>query len=114
MFALEPLQTVASASGRLSVAIRTWPSPPVKGVNVVQYVVASGDGAGTGGLAIDVVPWMPADGHGTSVVPAVVDQGGGVYQIDRVYLFMQGRWELRSRIAAGAQSDSAVPTLDVR
>jgi hypothetical protein len=64
------------------------------------------------GLRVDVVPWMPVMGHGTSVIPTVTPSGRGIYVITNVYLYMPGRWELRSKFSDGVQ-DSAAPTFDV-
>ena len=112
-FPAEAFAVLPSDSGTLQVAVRTWPQPPVKGVDAVQYVVTDADGNGVDGLDLTVVPWMPAHGHGTSVGTVVAPQGGGVYQITEVYLYMDGHWELRSTFSGGAAPDSIAPAFDV-
>ena len=108
-----PLLTTKSATASLNLEVRTSPQPPVQGIQEAQLVITdSASGAPIDGLSITVVPWMPAMGHGTSLVPTVSAQGKGVYEIDQLSLFMGGEWELRLAIT-GPYQDTANPTFNV-
>jgi hypothetical protein len=107
------LSTVPSQSGALSIEVRTAPEqPPSRGPSSVQYRITGTDGNPVDGLVINAVPWMPAMGHGASVVPTVAPTGGGLYVISDVDLFMAGQWELRTTFA-GPPQDSVTPTFDI-
>jgi len=112
-FPPEPLVTLASDSGRWQVAVRTSPQPPTKGVDAVQFQITDADGASVDGLAVTAVPWMTAHGHGTSARTRVIAQGLGIYQIENVYLYMDGRWELRSTLASEDVAEAVTPIFDV-
>jgi hypothetical protein len=109
-----PLLTVDSASGTLRIAVFTNPQPPTSGNVAVRYVITSvASSQPLDGLSLAVIPWMPAMGHGTSVMPSVSAGGPGIYDLASVYLFMAGQWQLRTTITGGA-SDSAAPDLMVQ
>jgi hypothetical protein len=112
-FPADPLATLASASGALSLAVRTSPSqPPTRGTSAVELTVTDAKGAALAGLDVAVEPWMPAMGHGASVVPTVSEEGGGRYVAREVDLFMPGRWELRTTFS-GSVSDHATVVFDI-
>jgi hypothetical protein len=114
-FPPDALTTAIAVSGNLTIAVRTSPQPPTRGLDFVQYAVTDKTGAPVDGLGLTIVPWMPADGHGTSIAPVVVPRGAGIYEIDNVDLFMAGHWELRSAITAAPDGDdSVVPSVDVQ
>ncbi len=95
-------------------AVFTNPQPPTVGSVAVRYVITdSASKKPVDGLSLTIVPWMPAMGHGTSVVPLVSPAGTGVYNLSNVYLFMAGQWQLRTTIGGGT-SDSAAPELMVQ
>ena len=99
----------------LNVELRTSPNqPPVRGVIRAELRVTDASGAPRDGLAIDVVPWMAAHGHGASVVPVVTASGDGVYRIERLDLAMPGTWQLRLAFKASDLDAHATTTLDVR
>jgi hypothetical protein len=105
--------TTASESGALTLEVRTSPDqPPSRGDISVEYRITGADGAPAEGLEIAVEPWMPAMGHGASIVPVVADDGEGRYVVSSVDLFMAGTWELRTTIA-GSLQDSATPTFQI-
>ena len=112
-FPPEPLTTLTTSGGRWQVAVRTSPQPPIKGVDAVQFQITDADGTGVDGLAVTAVPWMTAHGHGTSARTQVIPQGLGVYQIENVYLYMDGRWELRSTLVSEDATDAVTPIFDV-
>ncbi len=113
-FAEAPTTALSSLAGHFHVLERTSPSPVVRGLNAFEVEVRDADGAPVVGALLSATPWMPAHGHGTSVVPSIVDEGGGVYEIDEVLFYMPGRWELRTEIAQAGASDLVVATFDVR
>jgi hypothetical protein len=111
-FPADPYTTMTSDSGALVVDVRTSPQPPSRGTIEVQLTVTkAGDGTPVDGLSLAVEPWMPAMGHGTST-PTVAPQGGGVYLVTEVYLYMPGVWELRTTLA-GATTDHATAQLTI-
>ncbi len=111
-FKAGPLVTTQSATGALSLDVRTSPQPPIQGIEEAQLVITDATGKPVDGLRISVVPWMPAMGHGTSLIPTVEAQGNGVYQVNQLSLFMGGEWELRLAIDGPVQ-DTANPEFDV-
>lgn len=105
-----PYATVTSEAGALTLAVRTSPSqPPTRGRIAVEYTVIAGPAEE---LDLEVIPWMPAMGHGTSTTPVVEAAGGGRYRVTGVELFMPGRWELRTAIS-GAVTDHAIVSLQI-
>jgi hypothetical protein len=112
-FPADPYVSVASDSGALRVAVRTSPSqPPPRGTCEVEMTITDPSGAPVDGLALAVVPWMPAHGHGSSVKPSVAPEGQGKYLLSDVNLFMPGTWELRTSIS-GTVTDHVAPSLSV-
>lgn len=113
-FAAEPLANATSDSGGYTVAIRTAPDqPPTRGTSIVELSIRSAStGEPLDGLSIGVVPWMPAMGHGSSVVPTVTPGGQGTYVVSNVSLYMPGRWELRTSIS-GMTNDSITFAFDI-
>jgi len=110
----DPLQAISSDSGKLRIEIRTGPQqPPSRGNQTVEFVVVDAmTGAPEPGLMLDVIPWMPAMGHGTSLTPSVSETAPGTYVITNVGLFMPGTWELRTSIA-GTVTDHAAPSFQI-
>ena len=112
-FPAEPYTTTTSSTGALVIDVRTSPQPPSIGTNDVQLsITRASDGTPVDGLTVDVEPWMPSMGHGTSST-TVTPQGGGMYLVTDVYLYMQGVWSLRTTIS-GSMSDNAAPQLDIQ
>jgi hypothetical protein len=112
-FPADAYLTVMSESAELLVQMRTSPQPPQRGTIGVELVVTSAaDGAARDGLIVHVVPWMPAHGHGTSLVPTVMAKSHGRYVLTDVDLFMPGHWELRTTFS-GPLTDHVAPAFDV-
>ena len=105
-------QTIKSDHSLLHVDVLPAPDPPVRGSDTIDLSITNAAGAPVDGLQIDAQPWMPAHGHGTSVTPTLVAQGGGRYQLENVYLYMAGTWELRLTFS-GPETDTATPTFDI-
>jgi hypothetical protein len=113
-FPEQSLMTVATRTGNLRIDVRTAPTqPPAGGVQTVQLVITdSVTGAPQTGLRLDVLPWMPAMGHGASLTPTVTEEPAGTYVVGDVDFFMPGTWELRTSIS-GARSDSVAPSFQI-
>lgn len=105
-------QTILSDHQLLHVDVLPAPDPPIRGTDTVDLAITDASGAPVDGLQITAQPWMAAHGHGTSVTPTLAAQGGGHYQLENVYLYMAGTWELRLTFA-GPESDTATPTFDI-
>ena len=111
-FSGAPTATITSTSGGLRIGLRWSPSVPVRGENAAQLTFVDGLGQEIDGLTVDVVPWMPAHGHGTSVQPVTTATEPGVVVATPVYLYMSGEWQLRLTMS-GALADSAVATVQI-
>ncbi len=106
---------VTSDQGSLDISVHSAPeAQPTRGVNTLRLVVTRvADGTPVSGLALDVVPWMPAMGHGASVKPSVEPgPDPGSYDVHNVNLFMPGLWEIRTTIS-GTSSDHVAPQFDI-
>lgn len=123
VFPGSPAATVASASGHLSIEIWWSPAQPIVGYDATQLAISDAKGSPVSGLALSIVPWMPAHGHGASVQPTVTEASPGMYVATPVDFFMAGEWELRTAITnavdggstdAGMSDDSVNPTVNVR
>lgn len=103
-----------STSGALHVEVTSEPSSaPVRGSNRIYFEVSANDtGEPADGLVMQMVPFMPAMGHGSSSEPSSSELGGGRYAFDDVLLTMPGVWELRTSIS-GTASDYVAPRFDV-
>jgi hypothetical protein len=110
------LQSVTSTSGNLKIELWTSPQPPVRGVGCGKYLIKDAQGKPQDSLTVAVLPYMPAMGHGLSVNPTVVPQGGGVYFLTEMYLPMLGEYELRTTLQdqQGGTTDNAVPSFNVQ
>jgi hypothetical protein len=133
VFGGAPVLTLASASGQLSIGVWWSPPQPTVGYDATQLAITDTAGAPVTGLTLAIVPWMPAHGHGASVLPTVSETAPGVYVATPLDFFMAGDWELMTAIkrptgdagnagdagsagdagGAGAIDDSADPTLEV-
>jgi hypothetical protein len=78
-----------------------------------EYTVTDPQGAPVDGLTLQVTPWMPAMGHGTSVDPTVSVQGQGIYLVQDIYFYMPGQWELRTDLLHDASTDHVAPTFQI-
>jgi hypothetical protein len=108
-----PFATLSSANDQLVIEVRTAPQqPPDRGIDSVELVVRDRSGVLQDSLEVVATPWMPAMGHGASVVPTVSSPDKGRYVLDNVYLYMAGRWELRTSFS-GHVMDSATPAFDI-
>ena len=111
-FAADPDQTLVSDSGALRIEVRFSPRPPTVGTDAVQLSFRDANGSDASGLALTVVPWMPAHGHGTSVNPTVTETAPGTFVAMPLYLFMPGSWELRMT-TGGSVDDTAKVAFEI-
>jgi hypothetical protein len=89
------------------------PAPPTKGNNTWNVKLLDHAGSPVMGATIDVVPFMPDHGHGTSVTPVVTPEADH-YKIDPLYLFMHGLWNVTLTATSGAVTDTAVFTFCIQ
>jgi len=107
-FPVSAYATVTSSTGDVHYEMRTAPTqPPARGLVSLLLTVTDSSGAPVDGLTLDVVPWMPAMGHGASIVPSVVAQGHGDYLVNDLVLVMPGTWELR--LSTGTAAVTVLP-----
>ena len=112
-FPERPLLVATSDAGRASLEVRTAPEqPPMRGISKVELILTDEQRQRLSDVAIGVVTWMPAMGHGASHNPSVSSLGDGRYVLSDVELYMPGRWELRLDFS-GSVDDQAVVSLDV-
>lgn len=106
--------SLVTQSGALHIDVESAPGDaPIRGSNSIYFdVVAVDGGSPVAGLAMHMVPFMPAMGHGSSSEPASSELGGGRYEFDGVLLNMPGVWELRTTID-GTPPDYVAPSFDV-
>jgi hypothetical protein len=110
---LVQVDEVTSTSGTYSVALLAHGASPTRGLHVMELVVSRPvDGAMVDGLTLEIVPWMPAMGHGTSLTPMVTAMGSGVYEVADLDLYMAGIWQLRTTL--GTPPDAATPVLQIQ
>jgi hypothetical protein len=90
-----------STSGALKVTLMgSDPVPPARGTNAWTVKVEDGSGNAIPDAALEVTPFMPDHGHGTSVRPVITPKGDGTYTIDPLYLFMPGVWRITIALPA--------------
>jgi len=107
-----PARVLLSESGLLRFELRT-PSGVARGTNDVLLHVAEADSeTPSDELVLEMLPFMPAMGHGSGVSPQVTPLGSGDYAFSEVVLNMGGRWQLRTSIS-GERSDHVVFDVDV-
>lgn len=97
-FPTQSLLVLNSDSGHSQVEVRTAPDqPPTRGnVSVLLLITDATTGALQTGLDLSAVPWMPAMGHGTSVTPTIVETSPGTYDLENIFLYMPGTWQVRT------------------
>jgi hypothetical protein len=111
VFPGEALVAAQTVSG-LTVSVWSSPRPPTVGLAVFRFAFTDAAGAPVDGLAVDVLPWMPAHGHGGSTHPTATATAPGVFLVEPVSFFMSGAWELRTTIG-GERNDSVTVDVDV-
>jgi hypothetical protein len=85
------------------------PAPPIKGNNEWTLLVTDESCKPLDGATIQVTPFMPAHGHGTSVKPTVTPMGNGLYKVSEINLYMPGTWRTTFDITVpGASAPASV------
>jgi hypothetical protein len=87
------LWKAAPGSGAIVRLLESDPGPPAKGVNTWKLGLYDAECTPIDGASIQVTPYMPDHGHGTSVKAEVTPSGSGGYEVTPVYLFMPGLWQ---------------------
>lgn len=87
--------------------VERTPAEPTKGINHMRIELTDERGEPVVGAVLTVEPWMPAHGHGTTVVGAQ-ELADGIYEVDDLYFNMGGHWEVRLHMSAGEQQDRAM------
>lgn len=110
----DPRALYLSDDSQYQVSAVRNPSPPQTGTNALELTVVDITEQPATGLSIRIEPWMPAHGHGTTVLDAK-EVGPGQYVTEKLYFNMPGRWEIRLRIEGpGVEADRVVLDFDVR
>jgi hypothetical protein len=78
------------------------------GLNEFDIIIHDAKDRDVPGARLTITPWMPGMGHGVLEKPEVTDRGGGLYNVKNVMISMGGHWEVRVRVEAGGETDSAV------
>jgi hypothetical protein len=86
---------LTSETGAWSAVAVPEPNPAHVGGNALRLDVSDHTGNPVEGALLEVFPWMPAHGHMSSSLPAVVEAESGVYHVEQLDYPMPGRWELR-------------------
>lgn len=88
--------------------VSSTPAIDVKGrYDWVIEVMDSGRALVTG-AEVEVVPFMPAHGHGTSPVTVISSAESAQHQLNEINLFMAGLWEVRITIRKDGMDDRVV------
>lgn len=97
------------------VELRTAPAqPPERGEITAEVRVHDAQALPRDGLAIDVVAFMGAHGHGAAGTPTITPLGEGRYRIEHLALAMPGFWQLRLSFRGEGIDAHATTTLEVR
>jgi hypothetical protein len=102
--------TKTGTKGLSFVLVSGDPAPPARGTNTWTLHVNDASGKGVDGAQLDVKPFMPQHGHGSSVEPTVTATGSGAYTIGNLYLFMPGLWTITITATTPSVTDAAVFT----
>lgn len=84
------------------------PRSPDRGFNTWMLQVVDGSGNLVDGADVEIRPWMPDHGHGTT---PLIHSGAAMtdgYEVGPFDLFMGGFWEFTVTVRSGAAEDEAV------
>jgi hypothetical protein len=88
--------------------VESDPGPPIKGTNTWTVKLMDGAGVPQDDVKMTVSPYMPDHVHPSTVKAVATPQGGGVYVVKPVYLYMPGYWEVTLDLPPGGPSNSVV------
>jgi hypothetical protein len=105
------LSRMSDSGAYTAVLVDSVPGPPIKGTNDWTVRLLDASGNPVAGMAMTAKPTMPDHVHPTTVLPVVTEQGGGLYDVSPVYLFMAGYWvvTLTLQPASGATDTVTFP-----
>lgn len=84
------------------------PLPPARNDNTWKFTVLDGT-TPLDGATVDVKPFMPDHGHGTTVNEVVTPTGtAGEYEATPINLWMPGYWEVEIDVDTGSKTDSVM------
>ena len=95
------------------VLVQGDPAPPSRGTNTWTLKVLDASGKPVTDATIDVKPFMPDHGHGTSIKASATKLADGNYTIAPLYFFMPGLWQVTFDVKSGTTSDTVVYTFCV-
>lgn len=84
------------------------PAPPARGSDTWSVKVQDATGNAVSGVTLDVLPFMPKHGHGTSVKATITPQPDGSFSVTPLYFFMPGLWQVTFGVHTATQNDSVV------
>lgn len=93
-----------------SLSLDPWPSEV--GDNRLEIDLKDADGEPLEGATVEISPWMPAHGHGSTDVKASEGEPGH-YVTDKLYLNMPGLWELRVHVTRDSDEGRLVASFEV-
>ena len=111
VFLEQPL-LVAQTDAGLTVSVWASPQPPAVGLAAFRFAFTDASGAAVDGLDVDVLPWMPAHGHGGSKRPTATATGPGVFLVESGVVLHVGRVGA-AHDNGGARSDAVTVHVDV-
>jgi hypothetical protein len=94
------------ASGLITVTLMSGdPAPPIRGDNTWVVSITS-NATPMAGAFVDVVPFMPAHGHGSGKTVEVTEMPeDGQYELSPVNLWMPGVWETKIVVTPEGELD---------
>jgi nitrogen fixation protein FixH len=90
-----------TSEGTLQLSATIAPDPPVAGRNTLTIEVRDAQGQPVEGASLEVKPWMPSHGHGSTETPVVSALGEGRYRATPVTFSMPGQWEVTILATSG-------------
>ncbi len=90
--------------------VEATPAPPDKGENAWTLVLTDAADAPIDDATINIRPFMPAHGHGSTpeTSPAVSAGADGKYTIEKFVLIMPGRWTLDLEIKGANGTEETI------
>lgn len=89
------------------------PAEPFRGDNAWTVMLTDLSDAPLKDASLEVQPWMPDHGHGTSVGADVTERGEGELHVDPINLWMAGLWEVRFLVTLGDEPTPETVVLTV-
>lgn len=109
----DPTALYASEGGAYQLQGVRNPDPPRKGLNSFELALTNAAGDPITDASVRIEPWMPAHGHGTTVIDTP-PTGDGSYATEELYFNMTGRWEVRVLVDGPSGEDRLVLHFEVK